>query len=187
MTAPQESTPALPRVAILGAGPVGLDAALAAADAGWPYTVYEMAGQVGGNVRRWAHVRLFTPWSMIVSERMARHLRAAGLRPPEDDDRCPTGAEVLAELLEPLAGLPEVAGNLACGTRVVGVGRDGLLKHEEIGTPARAARPFRIVLRQPDGGTTTVGASLVLDCTGTYSTPNAAGDLTFLDGPSGEN
>jgi hypothetical protein len=163
-------------VAILGAGPVGLEAALAAADAGWPFTVYEMADRVGGNVRRWAHVRLFTPWSMIVSERMARRLRAAGLRPPGGDDRCPTGAEVVAELLEPLAGLPEIAGNLACGTRVVGVGRDGLLKHEEIGTPERAARAFRIVLRQPDGGTATVGASLVLDCTGTYLTPNAAGD-----------
>jgi 2-polyprenyl-6-methoxyphenol hydroxylase-like FAD-dependent oxidoreductase len=179
MTEPQPTAPpasALARVAILGAGPVGLEAALAAVDAGWPFTVYESAARVGGNVARWAHVRLFTPWSMNVSERMARHLRAAGHRPPEGDDRLPTGTQLVTELLEPLAGLPEVASHVVCGTRVLGVGREGLLKHEEIGTEERAAHPFRILLRCPDGTTTTERASLVLDCTGNYTTPNAAGD-----------
>lgn len=179
MTEPQRAASPAPtpaRVAILGAGPIGLEAALAAADAGWPFTVFESAARVGGNVTRWGHVRLFTPWSMNVSERMARHLSAAGHYPPEGSDRHPTGAELVAELLEPLAGLPEIAGNLACGTRVLSVGREGLLKHEEIGTQERAARPFRIVLQRSDGGTTTASASLVLDCTGTYATPNAAGD-----------
>ncbi|WP_181009321.1 hypothetical protein [Streptomyces sp. SM11] len=47
-------------VAILGAGPVGLDAALACADAGWPFTVYEAAETVAAHVRAWGHVRLFT-------------------------------------------------------------------------------------------------------------------------------
>ena len=32
-----------PRIAILGAGPTGLEAALAAAEAGNPFTVYEAA------------------------------------------------------------------------------------------------------------------------------------------------
>jgi NADPH-dependent 2,4-dienoyl-CoA reductase/sulfur reductase-like enzyme len=164
------------RLAILGAGPVGLEAALAAADAGWPFTVFEAGPRVGEHVARWGHVRLFTPWSMVVSERMARHLRGAGLRPPADGDQCPTGAEVVAELLEPLARLPELAGSIHTGTRVIGVGRAGLLKHEEIGTQERAARPFRIVLQRSDGPTVTATASQVLDCTGTYGTPNAAGD-----------
>lgn len=164
------------QVAILGAGPVGLDAALAAADAGWPFTVYETADQVGGNVRRWGHVRLFTAWPMNVSERMARHLRAGGYEPPEDNDRSPTGEELVERLLVPLARLPELAGNIAYGTRVLGVGREGLLKHEEISTQERATHPFRIVLRQPSGHAVTAAASLVLDCTGTYATPNAAGD-----------
>jgi 2-polyprenyl-6-methoxyphenol hydroxylase-like FAD-dependent oxidoreductase len=177
MTEPEQPpAPAPSRVAILGAGPVGLEAALAAADAGWPFTVFESASTVGGNVARWGHVRLFTPWSMNVSERMARHLRAAGHQPPQGADRCPTGAELVAELLAPLAGLDRLAGRIACGTRVVGVGREGLLKHEEIGSPERAARPFRILIERPDGRTEATTASLVLDCTGTYGTPNAAGD-----------
>ncbi|MGH8902658.1 MAG: hypothetical protein ACRDYA_13525 [Egibacteraceae bacterium] len=46
--------------AILGAGPIGLAAALAAADRGWPF-VYEATSTVGGSVREWGHVRMFTP------------------------------------------------------------------------------------------------------------------------------
>lgn len=177
MTASRHAgSPAPGKVAILGAGPVGLEAALACAGAGWPFTVYEGAAQAGGNVARWRHVGLFTPWSMNVSERMASHLRAAGHDPLKKPDYCPDGAELLAELLEPLAELPELAGNIAYGTRVLGIGREGLLKYEEIGSQERAVRPFRLVLRGPAGNVTAEQASLVLDCTGTYGIPNAAGD-----------
>src|SRR5215472_2979386 len=85
-------------IAILGAGPIGLDAALAAADAGLPFTIFESTPHVGGYVRRWRHVRLFTPWTINVSERMARHLAEAGIKVP-DDDSCPTGEELVTSLL----------------------------------------------------------------------------------------
>src|SRR3954471_10253466 len=65
---------AQPRVAILGAGPIGLEAALACAERGWEFTVYEAGGTVGANVRDWGHVRLFTPWEMNVSARARRAL-----------------------------------------------------------------------------------------------------------------
>src|SRR3954464_8601420 len=71
-----------PRIAILGAGPIGLEAALAAAERGWEFTVYEAGGTVGANVRDWGHVRLFTPWEMNVSARARRAL--AGEEPPTD-------------------------------------------------------------------------------------------------------
>jgi NAD(P)-binding Rossmann-like domain len=176
---PEQAVPRAPapaRLAILGAGPVGLDAALLAAEAGWPFTVYESAPRVGGNVRRWGHTRLFTPWSMNVSGRMARHLREAGYHLPEGTDSYPTGAQLVDELLDPLAELPELAGSIACGTRVTGIGRAGLLKHEGVGTAERAAHPFRLLLRRPDGRAAIATADLVLDCTGTYATPNATGD-----------
>lgn len=163
-------------MAILGAGPVGLEAALAACDAGWPFTVYESAPQVGGSVTRWDHVGLFTPLSMNVSERMARHLRLAGKEPVKDPDYCPNGAELVSDLLQPLAELPEFAGNLALGTHVLGVAREDLLKYQEIGNVPRSVMPFRIVQRRPDGEVTPATATMVLDCTGTYGTPNASGD-----------
>lgn len=157
-------------VAILGAGPVGLDAALACVDAGWPFTVYEAADGVAAHVRAWGHVRLFTPWDLDVSPRMRRHVPHA----PEGGD-CPTGAELATRLLDPVAALPVLRRRIRLRTRVAGVARTGLLKHEQIGTGARAAAPFTLLLDTPEGEDT-AEADLVLDCTGTYSHPNTLGN-----------
>ena len=161
-------------VAVLGAGPTGLEAALAAVDTGRPFTVYEAAPKVAANVRSWGHVGLFTPWDMNVSPRMARHLAAAGVDVPAGD-RCPTGAELADRLLAPLAALPEVAPHVRLGARVVAVGRQGLLKHEQIATPERGRRPFRLLV-ETDAGEVVDHADVVLDCTGSYGTPNPLGD-----------
>lgn len=163
-----------PRIAILGAGPTGLEAALAAAERGLDFTLYEQAGRVAGHVRAWGHVRLFSPWSLDVSPRMRRALAAAGHAVP-DDGGCPTGDELVARVFEPLAALPAIAPHLRLGTRVLAVGREGLLKHEEIGTGERARRPFRLLVTDA-GGERAERADVVLDCTGTYSYPNRLGD-----------
>lgn len=156
-------------VAILGAGPVGLDAALACADAGWPFTVYEAADTVAAHVRAWGHVRLFTPWDLNVSRRMRTHLPHAPA-----GDGCPTGAELVTRLLDPVAELPALERRIRLRTRVAAIARTGLLKHEQIGTEARAAAPFTLLLDGPDGEDT-AEADLVLDCTGTYAVPNTLG------------
>ena len=62
-----------PRVAILGAGPVGLEAALYAAALRLPFTVYER-GRVGEHLRRWGHVRLFSPFGILFEEVTASNL-----------------------------------------------------------------------------------------------------------------
>lgn len=158
-----------PRIAILGAGPVGLEAALAAAEGGHPFTVYEAAPTAGGNVRSWGHVRMFTPWDLNVSPRMRRRLEAPS------GGECPTGRELAERLLDPLAALPDVAPNLRLGTRVLSIGREGLLKHEEIANAERARRPFRILLSGRDREWTE-RADVVIDATGTYGNPNRLGD-----------
>lgn len=163
-------------VAILGAGPIGLDAALAFLDGGWPVTVYEAAGSVAANVLAWSHIRLFTPWSMNISARMRAHLDAAGVAQPGPDDYCPTGAEFAEQLLNPLAELPELAAVICRGTRVLAVAREGLLKHEEIGTAQRGSRPFRLLVSDPDGTERVAHADLLLDCTGSYDRANVLGD-----------
>jgi Pyridine nucleotide-disulphide oxidoreductase len=159
-----------PRIAILGAGPTGLEAALAAAEAGNPFTVYEAAPTVAGNVRAWGHVRLFTPWDMNVSPRMRRHVEA-----PEGPE-CPTGRDLAERVFEPIAALPAIAPNLRLGTRVLSVGRQGLLKHEEIASPERGKRPFRILLADDSGREWTEMADVVIDATGTWGHPNTLGD-----------
>lgn len=167
-----------PRIAILGAGPTGLEAALAAAESGHPFTVYEAAPTVAGNVRSWGHVRLFTPWDLNVSPRMRRHLEAAGVEVPSGAE-CPTGDELARRLLEPVAALPEIAPHLKLGTRVLSVGREGLLKHEEIATAERGRRPFRLLLADgsgPEAAEWVERADVVIDATGTYGHPNSLGD-----------
>jgi len=166
------------QVAILGAGPVGLDAALACVDAGWPCTVYEARRTVGTQVRAWGHVRLFTPWEMNVSHRMRAHLDGAPSgthRAAPAGPNCPTGDQLVNHLLCPIAAFPELAGRLCFGARVVAVARSGLLKHEQIGTGRRAGTPFHLLIDGPSGERVE-HADLVLDCTGSYGHPNPLGD-----------
>ena len=156
-----------PRIAVLGAGPTGLEAALAAHQRGWDVTVYESAPHVAGHVRAWGHVRLFTPWSMSVSPRT---VAALGLTPSTEN--CPTGHE-LAEHLERVAAL--LGDRVLTSTRVDAIARDGLLKSEEIGSDVRAARHFRLLVTGIDGEERFETADVVLDCTGTYGNPAPTG------------
>lgn len=174
-------------IAILGGGPIGLEAALAAAAAGLPFTLYERSAEGAGAVRAWGHVRVFTPWSMTVSAPMRTALAAAGRALP-DGEVCPTGQQLVDRVLAPLAELPALRPHLRLGVRVLAVGRQGLLKHEEIASPVRAAQPFRLLLE--DGARQWIEpADVVLDCTGTYGHANwlgdggipAPGELTLAD------
>ena len=167
-----------PQLAILGAGPVGLELALAAAEAGLEFTVYEVGSGPAANVRSWGHVRLFTPWSMSVSPRMRSALAAAGHEVSSSVEVCPTGRELVRQVYEPISELPQIAQHVRYGVRVLEVGREGLTKEQEIGSALRAARRFRILI-EPAGGQgeeSIEGADVVLDVTGTYGHPNALGD-----------
>jgi NADPH-dependent 2,4-dienoyl-CoA reductase/sulfur reductase-like enzyme len=159
------------RIAILGAGPVGLEAALAAAERGDDFRVYEAAPTVGGHLRRWGHVRMFTAWDMNVSPRMR-----AALPDAPSGAGLPSGADLAADLLEPIAALPELHGRIHLRTRVLAIGREGLLKHEATGDPRRATRPFRLLLERPDGSEAIAHANVVIDATGTFGNPNRLGD-----------
>ncbi len=51
------------RIAIIGAGPIGLEAALAATARGFDMEIFER-GQIADSVRKWGHVRMFSPFGM---------------------------------------------------------------------------------------------------------------------------
>lgn len=161
-------------VAIVGAGPVGIEAALAAAEAGVAFTLYEAGAHVGANVLSWGHVGLFTGWDLNVSPRMRRWLRRARHEIPSGDEP-PTGRELVTRVLQPVAALPAVRDRLRLRTRVLSVAREGLLKHEEIASAERANLPFRLLVRARDGERID-RADMVIDCTGTWDVPNALGE-----------
>lgn len=162
-------------VAIVGAGPVGMEAALAAAEAGVSFTLYEAGAHVGHNVLSWGHVGLFTDWDLNVSPRMQRWLERVGHEMPSGNEP-PTGRELVGRVLRPIAELPVIAERLRLGTRVLSVAREGLLKHEEIASAERASLPFRLLVRTSDGGERIDRADMVVDCTGTWDVPNALGE-----------
>jgi thioredoxin reductase len=159
------------RIAVLGAGPIGLEAALYARQLGFPVTIYER-GQIGDHVRRWGHVRLFSPFAMNSTALGRATLRLAKL--PGDADYT-TGAEHLASYLTPLAQSDLLKDSLRAETLVIRIGRSGFLKNEAPGDPRRGQNPFHLLVRK--GQEERIDeADIVLDCTGTYGTHRWLGD-----------
>jgi thioredoxin reductase len=155
------------RLVVIGAGPMGLEAALGAEERGFDVTVLEK-GRVGESLRRWGGTRLFSPLGMNVSPRVKRRLGPA--LPPED--ALLTGGEMAERVLEPLAA--GLRSPVRTGHRVVAVGRSRMTRSEMAGHPLRAERPFRLLVEGPDGEYA-IEADAVLDASGVYDTPAAVG------------
>jgi thioredoxin reductase len=166
-------TPSRNSLAIVGAGPIGIEAALAALDLGFDVHVFER-GEVGTHPLAWGHVRMFTPWRMDVGPVTRAHLARAGWSAPPDDG-CPTGRELTERVLEPAAALPELKDRVHTHAQVVAIGRRGVLKGERIADPSRREQPFRLLVRDAGGRENLIHAFAVIDASGTYGAPNHAG------------
>src|SRR5262245_25590685 len=151
------------RIAIIGAGPVGLEAALQATQLGHSVIVYER-GDVGEYVGQWGHVRLFTPFGMSSSP-----LGVELIRKEHPEHQLPgpgdiiTGLEHRDAYLIPLTMTAKLADAVKTRTHVVTIGRAGILKTEPVSDPKRASTPFRLLLRDDKGAERFVEADIVLD------------------------
>src|SRR5438034_61219 len=157
------------RIAIIGAGPVGLEAALRARVEGYDAVVYESA-TVGEHFRRYGPMRLFTPFHMNSTGLGRERLRAAGVKLPADEEIL-TGAELRERYLLPLARLEELSGVVVEGARVIAIARDGFTKAR---TGSRAGSPFLLRI-QGARDARLERADAVIDASGVYATPNATG------------
>ena len=133
------------RIAIVGAGPVGLEAALYAVTLGHRVTVFER-GIVGQHVREWGAIRLFSTFAINHSPLAARTLNASGVALPEDGEY-QTGQTYVERFLEPLARSAALRDTVRERAEVLRIGRDGLLKRDLIGGD-RQAHPFRLLVRE---------------------------------------
>jgi len=164
-----KSSATLP-VAIIGAGPVGLAAVAHLLDRGIEPVVIERAPDVGGNLKEFAHVRLFSPWRYNLDKAMKARLLESGWTEP-DPDELPTAGDVLNRCLRPFAALPEVASKVRLRARVVAITRHGL---DKVKTNHRSEQPF--LVRYIDGdGVHDLLAQAVIDASGTWSQPNPLG------------
>ncbi|MEL3891672.1 FAD-dependent oxidoreductase [Ferrovibrio sp. MS7] len=163
--------PASLPVAVIGAGPVGLAAAAHLIARGLPVRVYEAGAEVASHIRSWGHVRLFSPWSYNIDKAACTLLEQAGWRAPPAN-RHPTGAELVADYVQPLAELPQFKPAIETDARIAAVSRLG---YDKMKTPGREAAPFVLVMRKGDGGERQDLARAVIDCSGTWSRPNPMG------------
>jgi hypothetical protein len=154
-------------VAVIGAGPVGLTAAAHLATRGQSFVVLEAGDRVAAAVADWAHVRLFSPWRFNTDPTAESLLESTHWTAP-DPDVLPTGGDLIAGYLAPLAAHPAIAPHLRLGVAVTAITRQGF---DKVRTAGRDRAPF--LLRLSDG--TDLLASAVIDASGTWRSPNPLG------------
>lgn len=160
-----------PHLAIIGAGPIGLEAALQASEAGFEVSLFEKQS-VAQNVRDWGHVKLFTPFGMNRSEMGLQLLQRAGHELPSDKAML-TGREYADVYLQPLAEILRDRVEIFEETSVVAVSRGDLLKGEAIGDRAKHQK-FRLLLENKTSERV-AWSDYVLDCSGVYPRHNWLG------------
>jgi thioredoxin reductase len=158
------------KVAVIGAGPVGLAAAAHLLERGLEPVVIEAGPAVGHAVRRWSHVQTFSPWEFNIDKAADRLLTGIGWNRPQPD-HYPTGAELVEQYLGPLATRTALKDRIRTESRVTGIGRVGF---DKVKTKGREAAPFEI--RYENGkGAEKLTADAVIDASGTWFSPNPAG------------
>lgn len=166
-------TPA--RLAVIGAGPIGLEAALYARYLGYDVVVYER-GEVADAVRRWGHVRMFAPFGENTSPLGLAAIQAQdeGYQPPAADSLL-TGDQWIASYLLPLAQTDLVADHLRLQTEVLAIGKEEMLKGDLPGHEDRGDWSFRVLARDAAGRESVELFDGLLDCSGVFTTPNWLG------------
>ncbi len=166
------------RIAIIGAGPIGLEAALLARQLGHDVNVFEK-GRVAENILDWGHVRLFSPFGMNSSE-WGRGALAAfhGTNSLPGNNDLLTGFEFYDRYLLPLSELPELVEQIHEDCEVCSIGRKRFWKLDGVGDRNRVNDPFQILVRRHGAfiiERSRFDADIVLDCSGTYPNHNWLG------------
>ncbi|MGB9034569.1 MAG: FAD-dependent oxidoreductase [Paeniglutamicibacter sp.] len=168
-------------IIVIGAGPIGLAAAAHLLERGQDVRVLEAGSGAGAAIRSWGHIRLFSTWRWNIDAAARRLLEtptngyAGGWEAPRET-RLPTGSEMVAEYLEPLAAHPAMAPRISYGHRVTRVTRvqpDGN-SVDKARSQDRAESAF--LLRTATArGLVDIQARAVIDASGTWGTPNPVG------------
>lgn len=170
-------TPA--RIAIIGAGPIGLEAALYARYLGYDVDLLER-GEVAEHVRHWGHVRMFTPFG---ENRTPLALAALAAQDPQwrapADDAFITGREYADRYLVPLSKSDLIVDGLRTHAEVLAIGREGWLRGEGAGSEDREDSDFRLLVLERDASghahEKAFTAQAVIDTSGTYGRGNWLG------------
>lgn len=163
------------QIVIVGAGPIGIEAALYARFLGYRVTVLDY-GDVGANLRKWGHVRMFAPFQANAT-RLGRSALAAqyqDLSLPLGDQLV-SGAQYLEQYLQPLAASDLIADCVKRHHTVLSIARSSQTKSENYGQPERSETPLVTLAKDEQGHEHLFESDIVLDCSGVGSQPNFIG------------
>ncbi|PBC37010.1 flavoprotein [Rhodococcus sp. ACS1] len=156
-------------VVVVGAGPIGLAAAVQLRERGLTPVVFERGDSAGAAIAEWNHVRLFSRWGELIDPAARRLLETTDWTAP-DDEAYPTGQDWTQDYLVPLAAA--LGDIVKLGTEVVGVARRG---RDRVVDAGRDTEPLSVHLRRADGTEDRILARAVIDASGTWTTPNPLG------------
>ncbi|TVQ90540.1 MAG: FAD-dependent oxidoreductase [Deltaproteobacteria bacterium] len=152
-------------IAVIGAGPIGIEAALAASDRGHDVTLFEAGDAPAHTMASWQHLPLYTNWRQSTTRRGRDR---AGL--DVDLLAYPTAEALIERYLRPLAAHLTIH----LQTRVVGIARQNSCKEQDLQSNRRSSDPFRLLLHVTTGDAATQ-ADAVLDCSGVWNQPKPVG------------
>jgi thioredoxin reductase len=161
-----------PKIAIIGGGPIGVEAALYGACAGYDVQLFEK-GEIAANVRRWGYVNFFTLWKKNRSPLAMRLLQEAGIQ-LHDANTTSSGGE-LADYVRHLTQLPPLQNRIFPHHEILAISREGCLKSDFIAETHRSTFPFRLLVRHQNVEKN-IHADIVIDASGVYENPNPLGD-----------
>ena len=158
-----------PRVVVIGAGPMGMAAALGAIERGYETLVLER-DDVGASLRQWGPTRFFSPLRMNLSPAM-REVLGSELPP---DEELLTGPQYADLVLSALARRDPLRARMRTHHVVLAIGRRGLTRGDYPGHPLRSEKPFRLLVDTPHGEEL-LEADVVLDASGGHGLPRPLG------------
>ena len=157
-------------ILVIGAGPIGIEAAVLATQNNLDTLVLEQGDSLGYHASKYAHLGMFSPWYYNYSPNGVKTLQNAALfvYPKKLYD---TTESYLNNYLIPLAKISQVA--ISYNTKVLKIGKSAFAKTSLVGEN-RKKKPFR-VLCSINGEERFFYAYSVIDASGVYATPLAVG------------
>nr|WP_252199539.1 flavoprotein [Brevibacterium sp. RIT 803] len=133
--------------------------------------VFEAGATPATAVSAWGHIGLFSPWKYNIDQAARALLELTGWVEPAGD-YLPTGAELVAKYLAPLAATPQLSNAIRTQTQVIAVSRVG---KDRTRTPGREDTPFLLRTQNERGEILDHVVRAVIDASGTWGTPNPLG------------
>ncbi len=158
-------------VVVIGAGPIGIATAAQLLEKGLTPVVLEKGKSAGRAILEWGHVRVFTPWRLMIDPAVTSLLDGAGWTAP-DGDGVPTGKEFVEQYLIPATHNTPLKDHITFGAEVIAVSKRGLSKSISRG---RDDAPFTVHYVTAGGTRQVIEAGAVIDASGTWSNPNPIG------------